>query len=91
MGAARDATGAIVAMWPEIDDGDPAGADLMNPGDGHGAVGCGNGHGERMPIDYLILGKRLAGRLVPGSYRVWDYPQGGRWPDHCVISIDLER
>ena len=89
--AARDATGAIVAMWPEIDDGDPPGADLMNPGDGHGAVGCGNGHGERMPIDYLILGKRLAGRLVAGSYRVWDYPQGGRWPDHCVISIDLER
>jgi len=90
-GAARDESGAIVAMWPEIDDGEPAGADLMNPGIEHGSVGCGNGHGERMPIDYLILGKRLAGRLVPGSYRVWDYPQGGRWPDHCVISIDLER
>jgi hypothetical protein len=90
-GPARDARNAIVAMWPEIDDGEPAGADLVNPGDGHGAVGCGNGHGERMPIDYLILGKRLAGRLVPGSYRVWGYPEGGRWPDHCVISIDLER
>jgi endonuclease/exonuclease/phosphatase family metal-dependent hydrolase len=90
-GAARDARGAIVAMWPEIDDGDPAGADLLDPGASHGAIGCGNGHRERMPIDYLILGKRLAGRLVPGSYRVWDYPQGGRWPDHCVISIDLER
>jgi endonuclease/exonuclease/phosphatase family metal-dependent hydrolase len=88
---ARDARNAVVAMWPEIDDGEPAGADLLNPGAGHGAVGCGNGHGERMPIDYLILGKRLAGRLVPGSYRVWDYPQGGRWPDHCVISIELER
>ena len=62
-----------------------------NPGVEHGAVGCGNGHGERMPIDYLILGKRLAGRLVPGSYRVWNYPEGGRWPDHCVISIELER
>jgi hypothetical protein len=44
-----------------------------------------------MPIDYLILGERLAGRLVPGSYRVRDYPAGGRWPDHCVISIELER
>jgi endonuclease/exonuclease/phosphatase family metal-dependent hydrolase len=88
---ARDARNAVVAMWPEIDDGEPAGADLVNPGDRHGAVGCRNGHGERMPIDYLILGKRLAGQLVPGSYRVWDYPQGGRWPDHCVISIDLER
>lgn len=89
--AAQDATGAIVALWPEIDDGDPAGADLVNPGADHGAIGCGNGHGERMPIDYLILGERLAGRLVPGSFRAWDYPEGGRWPDHCVISVELNR
>jgi hypothetical protein len=89
--AARDASGAVVAIWPEIDDGDPAGADLVNPGADHGAVGCGNGHGERMPIDYLILGERLARRLIPGSYRAWDYPAGLRWPDHCVLSIDLER
>jgi len=89
--AARDADGAIAALWPEIDDGEPAGADLVNPGVDRGATACGNGHGKRMPTDYLILGERLAGRLVPGSYRVWDYPAGGRWPDHCVISIDLER
>ena len=89
--SARDANGAIAAMWPEIDDGEPAGADLVNPGADHGAVGCGNGHGERMPIDYLILGERLAQRMVPGSYRVWDYPAGARWPDHCVISVQLER
>jgi endonuclease/exonuclease/phosphatase family metal-dependent hydrolase len=88
---ARDAAGAVVAMWPELDDGDPAGADLVDPGAGHGAIGCNNGHGERMPIDYLILGERLAGRLVPGSFRVWDYPEGGRWPDHCVISIELRQ
>jgi endonuclease/exonuclease/phosphatase family metal-dependent hydrolase len=89
--AARDATGAIVALWPEIDDGDPPGADLVNPAADHGPIGCGNGHGERMPIDYLILGERLAGRLVPGSLRAWDYPEGGRWPDHCVISVELNR
>ena len=89
--AARDANGALVAIWPEIDDGVPDGADLFNPGAEHGAVRCGNGFGERMPVDYLILGERLAQRLVPGSFRVWDYPVGGRWPDHCVISIELER
>ncbi len=83
--------GAIVALWPEIDDGDPAGADLVNPGADYGAIGCGNGHGERMPIDYLILGERLAGRQAPGSFRVWNYPEGGRWPDHCVISVELNR
>lgn len=87
---ARDTKGAIVAMWPEIDDGEPAGADLLNPGVEHGAIGCGSGHGARMPIDYLILGGRLARRLVPGSYRVRDYPPGSRWPDHCVISIELD-
>jgi endonuclease/exonuclease/phosphatase family metal-dependent hydrolase len=85
----RDTHGRIVALWPEIDDGVPPGADLVNPGADHGAVGCNNGRGERMPIDYLILGKQLASRLVPGSYRAWDYPAGGRWPDHCVISIEL--
>lgn len=89
--AARDGQGRLVALWPEIDDGEPAGADLVNPGEGRGAFGCNNGHGERMPIDYLILGERLAGRLVPGSFRSWPYPDGGRWPDHCVISIQLER
>ena len=89
--AARDAGDAIVALWPEIDDRDPAGADLVDPGAGHGAIGCGNGHGERMPIDYLILGERLAGRQVPGSFRAWSYPEGGRWPDHCVISVELNR
>ena len=75
----------------EIDDGEPEGADLVNPGVEHGAVGCGNGHGARMPIDHLVLGRRLAQRVVAGSYRVWDYPEGPRWPDHCVISIELER
>ncbi len=89
--AARDGDERLVAMWPELDDGAPAGADLLDPGADHGPVGCRNGHGKRMPIDYLILGERLAGRLVPGSFRVLDYPDGGRWPDHCVVSIELER
>jgi endonuclease/exonuclease/phosphatase family metal-dependent hydrolase len=89
--AARDVKGRLVAIWPEIDDGTPAGADLLDPGAGRGAIGCRNGHGKRTPIDYLILGERLAGRLVPGSYRVFDYPEGGRWPDHCVVAIQLER
>jgi endonuclease/exonuclease/phosphatase family metal-dependent hydrolase len=87
----RDDRGAVVAIWPEIDDGEPDGADLIDPGAGLGPVSCGNGHGKRMPVDYLILGERLAARLVPGSFRAWEYPPGGRWPDHCVISIELER
>jgi len=86
----RDAFGKIEAMWPEIDDGEPADADLFNAGADQGAIGCNSGHGVRMPIDYLILGRKLTRRLVAGSFRVWDYPVGPRWPDHCVISIELD-
>ncbi len=87
---ARDAVGRTVAIWPEINDGDPPGAELLNPGVEHGAVACGNGHGARQPIDYFVLGRRLSSALVAGSYKVWDYPQGGRWPDHCLLTIELE-
>ncbi len=87
---ARDAFDKIAAMWPEIDDGQPAGADLLDAGADHGGIGCNNGHGVRMPIDHLVLGRRLARRYVAGSFRVWDYPTGPRWPDHCVISIELD-
>jgi endonuclease/exonuclease/phosphatase family metal-dependent hydrolase len=90
-GAARDARGRILALWPEIDDGEPAQADLLDAGAGHGPVGCGNGLGARMPIDHLVLSRQLARRFVPGSYRVWDYADGNqRWPDHCALSIEIE-
>jgi hypothetical protein len=87
---ARDARGRITALWPEIDDGEPAEADLLNAGADHGAVACNNGHGARMPVDHLVLGRRLARRLVAGSFRVFEYPTGPRWPDHCVIGIELD-
>lgn len=89
--AARDARNRIVSMWPEIDDGEPAEADLLSAGVDHGPVGCNTGHGARMPIDHIVLGRRLARRLVAGSFRPWDYPGGAhRWPDHCVISVELQ-
>lgn len=88
--SARDAHGRIVAMWPELDDGEPAEADLTDAGVDHGPVGCNNGQGARMPIDHLVFGRKLARRLVRNSFRSWDYPAGGRWPDHCVISVELD-
>jgi endonuclease/exonuclease/phosphatase family metal-dependent hydrolase len=87
---ARDARNRIVAMWPEIDDGEPAEADLRNAGADRGLVNCNNGQGARMPIDYVVLSRRLSRRVVPGSYRDWNYAGGGRWPDHCVISVELQ-
>ena len=89
---ARDARNRIVAMWPEIDDGEPAEADLHNAGADRGLINCNNGKGARMPIDYLILSRRLSRRMVPGSFRDWNYAGGGggRWPDHCAISVELQ-
>ena len=87
---ARDAQDRIVAMWPEINDGDPPAAELVNPGVEHGAVVCGNGFGARQPIDYFVLGRKLSHALVSGSYKVWKYPQDQRWPDHCLLTIELE-
>lgn len=88
--AARDASDRIVALWPEINDGEPPGAELVNAGVAHGAVACGNRYGPRQPIDYFVLGQKLSRALVPDSYRVWNYPAGPRWPDHCLMSIELD-
>jgi len=89
--SARDARNRIVALWPEIDDGEPAESDLHNAGADRGLVNCNNGKGARMPIDYLVLSRRLSRRMVPGSFRDWNYAGGGgRWPDHCLISVELQ-
>jgi len=87
---ARDAQGRIVAMWPELNDGDPPGAELINPGVAHAAIACGNRYGPRQPIDFFVLGRKLAQALAPDSYHVWQYPAGPRWPDHCLLTIELE-
>ncbi len=87
---ARNERGKTIAMWPEIDDGDPAGADLVNAGERHGMLSCLPGSQPRWPIDYIVLGSRLAPALVPGSFRVWPYPDRSRWPDHCLISVELQ-
>ncbi len=90
-GPALDAHGRIAEMWPEIDDGEPAEADLLNAGAQAGGIYCNNGEGVRMPIDHLVLGRKLARRMVPGSFKVWRYDGGKqRLPDHCLMSVELE-
>lgn len=88
--AARDGKGEIVAMWPELDDGEPAESDLLDAGADHGVIGCNNGQNVRMPIDHLVFSRRFGRRVVPGSFRAWNYPTVARWPDHCLISVELE-
>ncbi len=92
-GPARDGAGRALAVWPELDDGDPPGADLTNAGEGLRPAACRPGEKPRPPVDHLLLGARAAAALRPGSYRMWAYPdrpRGARWPDHCVRSVELD-
>lgn len=92
-GPARDAAGRIVALWPEIDDGDPPGADLALAGAGLRPVACLPGEKSRPPIDHLLLGEKAARAMRDGSYRMWAYPaepRGARWPDHCIRSVEID-
>jgi len=89
----RTASGEIIAMWPEIDDGEPPEADLVNPGAAPAAVACRQQDPVRPPIDHILLSASLGRAAVPGSYRMWPYPRGavaGRWPDHCMFSVSLD-
>jgi hypothetical protein len=89
-GGARDGRNRIQSMWPELDDGEPAGSDLVDAGADARVVSCNNEDGARAPIDHFVLGRRLARRLVPDSFRDWDYRGVGRWPDHCLLTIEVE-
>ncbi len=89
----RTAAGDIVALWPEIDDADPPGADLFDPGSKPPTEACRQQDPVRPPIDHILLGASLGRTVVPGSFRMWTYPRGadsGRWPDHCVFSVSVD-
>jgi hypothetical protein len=89
----RDGRGQIIAMWPELDDGQPPEADLVNPDDERPTEACRQQDPVRPAIDHLLLSATLGRAIVPGSYRMWTYPRSGsgeRWPDHCIRSVRIE-
>lgn len=89
----RDPAGRTIAMWPELDDGDPAEADLVDPDVAAPKDACRQQDPVRPAIDHILLSATAARALVPGSYRMWTYPRGApgpRWPDHCVRSVTLD-
>jgi endonuclease/exonuclease/phosphatase family metal-dependent hydrolase len=89
---ARTREGQAIALWPEIDDGEPPESDLVDAGAGSPAVACVRGAPTWQPIDHIILSRRLGAAMVPGSYRVSTYPDedaGLRLSDHCPRSVRL--
>lgn len=90
---ARDARGHVVAMWHELDDGDPPEADLLDPGTAPASEACRPQDPVRPAIDHIVLSATLGRAMVAGSYRMWAYPRGddpARWPDHCVRSVRID-
>lgn len=90
---ARDARGDIVAMWYELDDGDPPEADLLDPGTAPPTEACRRQDPVRTPIDHILLSATLGRALQADSYRMWTYPRDddpARWPDHCLRSVRID-
>ena len=92
-GPARADSGTPLRLWPEIDDGDPPDADLTNTAAGGRFVNCSMRQAFRGYIDYIVLSRSLAARLVPGSFdRVVYSTQDAvarKLSDHCPVSVRL--
>jgi endonuclease/exonuclease/phosphatase family metal-dependent hydrolase len=91
---ARNAAGAIRALWPEIDDADPAGADLVNAADGEKFLNCSVGQAFSGYIDYIVLGKSLDERRIPGSFERLTYSATDaarrKLSDHCPVAVRVK-
>jgi endonuclease/exonuclease/phosphatase family metal-dependent hydrolase len=91
--SARDRHGRLVAMWPELDDGDPPEADLTNVTAGQPYRPCTLGQRYDEFVDHIVLSRSLAARIVPGSFRQITFDREdsrqGRLSDHCPIAVTL--
>lgn len=75
-------------FWSEIDDAEPANADLTLAAGLQGAT-CKQRYREF--IDHIALDKRGAANAVPGSFAEYTYglPEARHPSDHCPVSVAL--
>ena len=92
-GPARNAAGGQQQIWPEINDGEPRGAVLLNAAAGERFRNCASGERHSGYIDQIVLGQRLASAFVPQSFErmTWKPQEAARLTlsDHCPIAIRL--
>lgn len=90
---ARNEQGRVRHFWSEIDDGEPAGARLINIATGQRFTNCHPGQNYRGYIDHVVLGQSLAEWRVPGSFIRQGYePKDAlqrKLADHCPVGVDL--
>jgi endonuclease/exonuclease/phosphatase family metal-dependent hydrolase len=91
---ARDRFGRPIAMWPEIDDGDPPEADLTDATRVRRDARCFPQDSHTAAIDHIVLSRSLAALVVPGSMRRVTYSTADarrfRLSDHCPVAVTLE-
>jgi exonuclease III len=92
-GPARGANEQPLALWPAINDGASPGSILLNAATGTAFRNCAVGQRYSSYIDQIVLGKRLASRMVPGSFErlTWKPIEAARLTlsDHCPIAIRI--
>ncbi|MFZ9479019.1 MAG: endonuclease/exonuclease/phosphatase family protein [Steroidobacteraceae bacterium] len=92
-GPARNDQGQLRNLWAEIDDGEPAGARLVNVAAGQSFVNCSAGQNYTSYIDHVVLGEslaewRLSGSFIRLTYDTRDALQR-KLSDHCPVGVDL--
>lgn len=84
---------AGVAVWSDIDDGNPPAADLVNTAEGQGFENCSPAQTFSGYIDYILLGRDMARGLVRDSFgRELYRPRDAlrrKLSDHCPVFIRL--
>lgn len=90
---ARDQRGRLVAMWPELDDGDPPEADLNSVTADAPYIRCSSSERYRAYIDHIALSRTLAAWALPGSLERIVYSDSDarrfRLSDHCPLAVTL--
>ena len=90
-GRARDSSGELVKMWPELDRRDLPGADLLNVTEGRPYIKCHISESHGAYIDHIVLGEKAAANLVPELFRRVVYAQSDvvrfKLSDHCPLAI----
>jgi endonuclease/exonuclease/phosphatase family metal-dependent hydrolase len=92
-GSARDDQGRPVNLWAELDDGEPAGADLLDVSAGQRFRKCVANDPYDSYVDLIVLGRALARDVVRGSFTRVTYSledaERYKLSDHCPVGIDL--
>ena len=92
-GPARSASGRPLRVWPELADGEPPDAQLHNVADGQPFRNCVPGQAHSAFIDHIVLGRTLAGALVPSSFERVTFSAAdarhSRLSDHCPVAVRI--